>query len=66
MGLNWLITGGCGFIGRNLIKNLVDEGGHYIRIVDNLSVGTKSDLLQVCSFNELSAGWASGKNAAAK
>jgi UDP-glucose 4-epimerase len=55
MGLNWLITGGCGFIGRNLVKKLVSEGGHYIRIVDNLSVGTKSDLLQVCSFEETSA-----------
>ncbi len=53
MGLKWLITGGCGFIGRNLIKNIVDEGGHYIRIIDNLSVGTKSDLSQVCNFNEI-------------
>ena len=56
MGLNWLITGGCGFIGRNLIKNLMDEGGHYIRIIDNLSVGTRSDLSHVCSFNEISEG----------
>ncbi|MCK5310967.1 MAG: NAD-dependent epimerase/dehydratase family protein [Desulfobacteraceae bacterium] len=55
MGLNWLITGGCGFIGRNLIKNLVDEGNHYIRVIDNLSVGTKSDLSQVCTFKEISA-----------
>ncbi|MDA3790865.1 MAG: NAD-dependent epimerase/dehydratase family protein [Desulfobacula sp.] len=54
MGLKWLITGGCGFIGRNLVKNLIDEGGHYIRIVDNLSVGTKHDLSQVCRFNEIS------------
>ncbi len=54
MGLNWLITGGCGFIGRNLIKNLMNEGNHYIRIVDNLSVGTRSDLSKVCSFNEIS------------
>lgn len=54
MGLKWLITGGCGFIGRNLVKNLVDEGGHYIRIIDNLSVGNKSDLLQVSGFNEVS------------
>lgn len=51
----WLITGGCGFIGLNLVKNLVDEGGHYIRIVDNLSVGTREDLLQVCKFTELNS-----------
>ena len=53
MGLNWLITGGCGFIGRNLVENLINEGGHYIRIIDNLSVGTLSDLSQVCCFGEL-------------
>jgi len=53
MGMNWLITGGCGFIGLNLVENLLEEGGHIIRIVDNLSVGTCEDLLQVCKFTEL-------------
>lgn len=51
--IRWLITGGCGFIGLNLVKNLIEEGGHYIRIIDNLSVGTRGDLLQVCNFTEL-------------
>ncbi len=50
--MNWLITGGCGFIGRNLIKNLQDEGGHFIRVVDNLSVGNRDDLSKVCEFVE--------------
>jgi len=49
----WLITGGCGFIGTNLVQNLVSKGNHYIRIVDNLSVGTREDLSQVCNFTEL-------------
>ena len=49
---NWLITGGCGFIGTNLIKKLVEEGGNYIRIVDNLSVGTRDDLRAICTFDE--------------
>ena len=49
----WLVTGGCGFIGRNLIKNLVEEGGHFIRIVDNLKVGSREDLAQVCNFEEV-------------
>lgn len=49
----WLITGGCGFIGRNLIRNLLNEGGHFIRVVDNLSVGSKDDLSQVCEFKEV-------------
>lgn len=50
---NWLITGGCGFIGRNLIKNLLEEGGHHVRIIDNLSVGTLEDLARVCNFKEI-------------
>jgi UDP-glucose 4-epimerase len=48
----WLITGGCGFIGANLVKNLVEEGGHFIRIIDNLSVGTRDDLSRACQFTE--------------
>lgn len=51
--MNWLITGGCGFIGVNLVKNLIEEGCHHIRIVDNLSVGTCEDLSQVCNFTKL-------------
>ena len=52
--LRWLITGGCGFIGTSLIKRLVAEGGHHIRVLDNLSVGTKEDLAQACNFEEVS------------
>lgn len=48
----WLITGGCGFIGRNLVKSLIEEGGHFIRIVDNLKVGSREDLAQLCQFTE--------------
>jgi UDP-glucose 4-epimerase len=50
----WLITGGCGFIGTNLIKHLVNEGGHHIRIIDNLSVGTREYLAKICTFKEIS------------
>ena len=50
----WLITGGCGFIGTSLIKNLVSEGGHTIRVLDNLSVGTREELARVCTFTEFS------------
>jgi UDP-glucose 4-epimerase len=48
----WLITGGCGFIGTNLVQNLASKGNHYIRIVDNLSLGTREDLAKVCTFTE--------------
>jgi UDP-glucose 4-epimerase len=50
--MKWLITGGCGFIGRSLIARLVDEGRHEIIVFDNLSVGTRQDLASVCTFKE--------------
>lgn len=54
MGKNWLITGGCGFIGVNLIKFLAGkEPDSNIRILDNLEVGTKDDLADVSPFHEL-------------
>ena len=53
--MRWLITGGCGFIGRNLVRDLLQEGGHYLRIVDNLSVGTRGDIAEVCEFTEYQA-----------
>ena len=53
--MKWLITGGCGFIGINLIDRLVKEGGHTIRVVDNLSVGSREDLGSVCAFEERDA-----------
>jgi len=39
-----LISGGCGFIGLNLIGYLSKHGYPALRIIDNLSVGTREDL----------------------
>lgn len=39
-----LITGGCGFIGTNLIPKLLDAG-HEILVIDNLSHGTYVDYI---------------------
>lgn len=48
----FLITGGCGFIGTSLIRQLLEQGGHSVRVMDNLSVGTMADLAGVCNFSE--------------
>jgi UDP-glucose 4-epimerase len=47
-GQAWLITGGCGFIGTALIRRILkDEPQATIRVLDNLSVGTRADLDRV-------------------
>jgi len=53
--MKWLITGGCGFIGRALITKLLATGDHQVRVLDNLSVGNRSDLQHVAAFNEISS-----------
>ena len=50
---NFLITGGCGFLGVSLIKRLLEEGSVNIRVIDNLSTGTRNDLNHVCNFREI-------------
>lgn len=49
---HWLITGGCGFIGTSLTRLLLEDPANAVRIVDNLSVGTRGDLAGVCQFVE--------------
>jgi len=53
--VNWLVTGGCGFIGTALIRSLIEEGGHSVRVVDNLAVGTREDLAAAGDFVEVSS-----------
>ena len=53
--MNWLVTGGCGFIGTALIRSLMEEGGHAVRVIDNLSVGTREDLSAAGDFIEVSS-----------
>jgi UDP-glucose 4-epimerase len=39
----YLVTGGCGFIGVNLIPRLIDQGAR-VRVLDNLSLGRREDV----------------------
>ena len=39
-----LITGGSGFIGSNIVEYLLNNGIKYIRVLDNLSTGKKSNI----------------------
>lgn len=52
---DWLVTGGCGFIGTSLIQALIKQNPNVnIRVFDNLSVGSREDLSEVCEFREFS------------
>lgn len=50
--MKWVITGGCGFIGLSLISKLIEDKSNFIRIVDNLTTGTKKDLSAIFDFSE--------------
>lgn len=54
--MNWVVTGGCGFIGVNLLAHLQqDDARASVRVVDDLSASTRGDLEAVCSFREVPA-----------
>ena len=40
-----LVTGGAGFIGSNLVKNLLEQPGvQHVRVLDNLATGSKNNI----------------------
>jgi len=47
-----LVTGGAGFIGSNIVEQLIKKGTKYIRIVDNLSTGYKKNIENLLDINE--------------
>lgn len=49
----WLVTGGCGFVGRNLIAQLARSGNYDLVAFDNHEVGTAAALLAATAGNKL-------------
>lgn len=40
----FLITGGCGFIGSNIVEHLLENKAFFVRVIDNLSTGNKRNI----------------------
>lgn len=40
----FLITGGCGFIGSNIVEYLLENNASFVRVIDNLSTGNKRNI----------------------
>lgn len=40
----FLITGGCGFIGSNIVEYLLENNASFVRVIDNLSIGNKRNI----------------------
>lgn len=45
-----LVTGGAGFIGTNLIKRLINEGGHTVYSLDNYDSGLIENEIEGCTY----------------
>lgn len=53
--LNFLVTGGAGFIGSNIVEELLKRG-YKVRVLDNFSTGKRENLKQFNKDIELIEG----------
>ena len=50
--MKYVVIGGAGFIGSNLVDRLIDDG-HEVKIIDNLSTGKKENINPKASFSQM-------------
>lgn len=53
--MKYLVTGGAGFIGSNIVRRLIDDG-HTVRILDNFSSGRRENIADLLSKVDLIEG----------
>ena len=41
--MKYIVTGGCGFIGSNIVRRLIEDGNEVV-VIDNLSTGSKDNV----------------------
>jgi UDP-glucose 4-epimerase len=50
--MKFLVTGGAGFIGSNMVDFLINHG-HNVIVVDNLTTGKKENINPLCEFHNM-------------
>ena len=53
--MHFLVTGGAGFIGSNIVSELVEKG-HQVRVLDNFTTGKMENLAEVAGEIEIISG----------